>query len=496
MEKMKMFLHKICGTTPESDLQPKEILSYSIAGFGQNLICTFISSFLMLFLTDTMKLGPMFLAWLFLGVRLFDAFNDPIMGTIVDYTNTKNGKLRPYLKWTPIPIAIMTILCFTNIPGMTINAKMIYIGVIYTIWSVVYTVVDVPYWGLSTAMTSDTNLRNLMLTIARLLCTLGSGLVTVLFPIIIDSVKKYNDPDLAVYNPEKYIQMSSKIFLIFAIAISVVSIPLFYLGYKNTKERFYSEVKPKSLPHNLSLLFKNKPLMLIVLSGVLGSARYLYLSSGIYYAKYTLGSESLFSIITLLVAPGGGLASILTPYLSKKFGKKNLFIYSHIVGGILLLILYFIGFKTNGKTTGTYVFGVITLILAGIPSGFANILSYAMIADTVDYLEDKVGERAEGICFAMQTFISKVGMAVCAFAILLGLGAASYEPNVEATDKTLRTLWLLSALLPALSNIACAIPLFFYKFTEDQQRAAVARVAERKAQSANLKEQVEAMTVA
>lgn len=497
-------LHKVCGTTPETELQPKEILSYSVAGFGQNLIYALIASFLMIFLTDSVGIKAYWLAWLFLGARLFDAFNDPIMGSIVDKTKSKWGKLRPYLLFTPIPISILTLLCFTRFSGLSHNGAFVYISIIYVLWGIVYTIVDVPYWGLSTSMTADTDKRNIMLTIARLLCTLGSGIVTVLLPPVLQIVKnntataymKSNGINLTLNDffqdsastAKAYLDLqassSSKVFFVAALIIGIIAIPMFLIGFKNSKERFYNDKEVNSLGKNLSLLFKNKPLMLIVLSGALGAARYLYMASGIYYAKYTMGKESLFSLITILVVPGGLIASVLTPYLSKKFSKKNVYIWSHIIGGIFMLLLYFVGLKTHGKGVATYAFGAVVIVIMGVPSGFANILSYAMIADTVDYLEDKLGERAEGICFAMQTFISKIGVAVTGFATLLGLGTVTYEPNVAATSETLKVLWILTALLPGLSTLLSAIPLFFYKFTEDEQAKAVARVAERKKEAA------------
>lgn len=119
----KSFLHKLFGTTPGKGVQPKEAIAYSVAGFGQNFICTIIGSYLTIFLTDALLFGAdgvtvgaisgsMAVAYLMLGTRIFDALNDPIMGSIVDRTRTKWGKCRPYLKWMAIPIGIMTVLCF------------------------------------------------------------------------------------------------------------------------------------------------------------------------------------------------------------------------------------------------------------------------------------------------------------------------------------------------------------------------------------------------
>ena len=215
--KVEGILHKLYGTTPGgSGLQPKEALAYGVAGFGQNFICTIIGSYITVFMTDALLFGAdgvmigslkgaTAVAILMLGARVFDAFNDPIMGSVVDKTRTKWGKCRPYLKWMAIPIGIMTVLCFLPVfsaqsvfDGSKTMQTFVVIAVIYVVWSVVYTIADVPYWGLSTCMTNDTVVRGNLLTVTRLLCTLGAGIVTVFLPIITGSITaKYKYPDTA-----------------------------------------------------------------------------------------------------------------------------------------------------------------------------------------------------------------------------------------------------------------------------------------------------------
>lgn len=497
--------HKLLQTDPEKkdEMQPKEVISYSIAGLGQNLICQLVTSFFLFFLTDAVGLDPMWLAIMFLCARLFDAFNDPIMGSIVDYTRSKYGKMRPYLLYMPIPICILTVLLFVSaVPGSNPQGQMAYATVIYILWGICYTTVDVPYWGLASSMTSDTEKRNTMLTIARLFCTIGGGIVTVFIPIFQDIVRKnvVNDflgasagEDLAenlkmlAGNSEAQTALAhgyKVLFLIVAIIVAVVAIPTFFLGFKNTKERFYEDSsKRASLAHNVKLLFKNKPILLLVATGVLGCLRLIYMTSALYYAKYNLGNEAIFSVLTILVVPGGLIATVTTPWLSKKLGKRNLFIISHLVGGIAMTLLYFVGLGNAGTSVASKVLFYIVLVIMGLPSGYSNILQYSMIADTIDYLEWKTGERAEGICFAMQTLISKIGMAFVAFVVLLVLGKEGYADADKLTgaNAPIDGIWMMTTLLSGVSTIACTIPLFFYTFTEKKQAECVAEIAARKA---------------
>ncbi len=480
--KVNGFVHKLFGSTPgDGEMQPKEGFSFSLCGFGQNLICTIIGSYLTVFMTDAIGFKALPVAFLMLFARIFDAANDPIMGSIVDRTRTKWGKCRPYLKWMAIPIAIMTIICFLpvypNNPG-----GFAAICVVYVLWSMIYTVADVPYWGLSTAMSNDTYRRGNLLTIARLFCTLGAGIVTVFVPIITDNMTAGMTDPIAIGDKLKWI------YFIVAVICCVVALPLFFLGFKNTKERNCTIENPPSLGHNLKLLFKNKPLLLVVLSGILGAARMLFTyTGGLYFAKYVMNRESWYSFFTMAIVPGGLIASLLVPWCTKKFGKRNTYIVSNIIGGVAMLIAFIVGMaidKGAYTSTATTVVLLIALVVAGIPSGFGNIITYAMIGDTVEYLELKTGERAEGICFAMQTFINKIGMAVGAFIGVLAYDMAGVEANNAAsvTAQGKDTMWIMLVGVAAISFFLTAIPLFFYKFNEKQQQEAVAEITRRKAE--------------
>ncbi len=579
--------HKLFGTTPgDGEMQPKEGIAYSLCGFGQNLICTIIGSYLTVFMTDAIGYGALAVALLMLFARIYDALNDPIMGSIVDRTRTPWGKCRPYLKWMAIPVAVVTILCFLpwypNNPG-----GFAAMSIMYIIWGMVYTVCDVPYWGLNSRMSNDTFRRGNLLTIARLLCTAGAGIVTIVVPQVtnamtgdlqtqinayqsivsqvqiavdskqisgdysfdanrdaafdnidknydtlgefilaelgedssaykawLDAGEVYADYDSELLEGKAFADWTandlqkildgtldnkqndlSYIYFVAAIICVAVGMPLFFVGFKGTKERAseLDDVKPPSLKHNLSLLFKNKPLMLIVISGILGAARMVFTyTGGLYFCKYVLDSvnfigmhgEGLYTLVTIAIVPGGLIASILVPYLTKKIGKKQSYIWTNIAGGVALLIAFIVGMaidKGNYTSTATLVIALLAIVVSGVPSGLTNIVSYAMIGDTIEYLELKTGERAEGICFAMQTFINKIGMAIGAFIGVMGYYFADVTANnpgaLDAEGKDV--MWIMLMLVAALSFILSAIPIFFYKFNEKDQQEAVAEIKRR-----------------
>ena len=216
-------------------------------------------------------------------------------------------------------------------------------------------------------------------------------------------------------------------------------------------------------------------------------------TGGLYFAKYVLSDvnllgmqgEGLYTIMTLAIVPGGLVASLMVPFLTKKIGKRHSYIWTHIAGGAILLVAFILGVafdQGNYNKPWILIIALIAIIISGVPSGLSNILSYAMIGDTVEYLELKTGERAEGICFAMQTFISKIGMAVGAFIGVLGYSLAGVTSNnpgaLSPAGKD--TMWIMLMLVAAISFIASAIPFFFYKFNEKEQQEAVAEIKRRK----------------
>ena len=576
--------HKLFGTYPgDGEMQPKEGIAYSLCGFGQNLICTIIGSYLTVFMTDAIGYGALSVALLMLFARIYDALNDPIMGSIVDRTRTPWGKCRPYLKWMAIPVSIVTILCF--LPWYPQNpGGFAAMCIMYVIWGMVYTVCDVPYWGLNSRMSNDTFRRGNLLTIARLLCTAGAGIVTIVVPQVTSAMTGDLQQEINAYqqivseiqiavdndmigdeydfdaNRDKafasigdldafilanfgedsaayqaWVQAGaayskydsqllegkafedwtgtdlqkilddtlgskqdelSYIYFVAAIICVAVGCPLFFVGFKFTKERTgeLDEKEVPSLKHNISMLFKNKPLMLIVISGILGAARMVFTyTGGLYFCKYVLDSvnfigmqvEGLYTLVTIAIVPGGLIASLMVPYLTKKIGKKQSYIWTNIAGGIALLVAFIIGItldRGDYTSPATLIVAIIAIVISGIPSGLTNIVSYAMIGDTVEYLELKTGERAEGICFAMQTFINKIGMAIGAFIGVMGYYLAGVTANnpgaLDADGKDV--MWIMLMLVAALSFILSAVPIFFYKFNEKEQQEAVEEIKRRK----------------
>ena len=166
-------------------LTTKERISFTVAAFGRSGIYTLMSMFVLRFFTDAVGISSIAAGYIILAGRVFDAANDPLMGFIVDRTRSNWGKMRPYLLYSPIPIAITTILLFTAPDFQSMTAKVAYAAVTYILWGIAFTIQDVPFWGLSAVITPDENERTSFISTARLGSTAGGILPTLILPIFI-----------------------------------------------------------------------------------------------------------------------------------------------------------------------------------------------------------------------------------------------------------------------------------------------------------------------
>jgi len=206
------------------------VFSFSASGFGQNMIIGIVNSFILYFYTDIFLIPAGAVTLLMFVARVFDALNDPIMGSIVDKTRTKWGKLRPYLFATIIPLALITSLLFYA-PDISDNGKIVYAYITYISFGVIYTICDVPFWGLASAMTPNPKERIRFISFSRLFHSIGGALPIAIIPLFVwlahDNLKKG--------------------YLWAGLFVGITGAALFSLAFFGTKERCnLDEKKPTS----------------------------------------------------------------------------------------------------------------------------------------------------------------------------------------------------------------------------------------------------------
>jgi len=424
----------------ESQISFKERLSFGLAGLGQNMVYNYTTAYIMVFYTDVVKLLPVAVGTLMLIARVFDAVNDPIMGTIIDKTHTKKGKLIPYLKVIPVPMAVFTLLVFF-VPDMSYTLRLVYAYVSFILWDLMYTVSDVPYWGLSVAITSDPNERLKLISLARILCNVGLAISIVIPPLMIS-----------------YFGGGSFAYFITAVAMALSGSLLFSLVGYNAKERTTLD-KQESAP--IRVLFKNKPLMLLQLSRFLQAFRMVIATAGLYFAKYNMNDEAAFSILGGLLIAAMILAMLVTPLLKKIFSKKQLYNYSLLLGFASHFLMFILGFENM-------MINYILLFVSGLSLGLNDVITYTLVGDCVDYCEYQTGLRTEGLSFSLHTFTTKLQSAFGLFWIGIILTQVGFVENAVQSSQTLNGIFSLISLYPAVASLCAIIPMFWFKFSESE----------------------------
>lgn len=436
-------------------LSKKEKWSFTFAAFGRSGIYTIMSMFLLIFYTDAVGIDPIHAGIIILCGRIFDGFNDPIMGMLVDRTRTKWGKMRPYLLFAPIPIGISTILLFCSPNFDSYSMKVAYAGITYILWGITFTIQDIPFWGLTSVITPNEEERTQLLTSGRLGSTIGSIVPTMIIPVLVAQD--------ALGLRDGYF-VSAVIFAVVGAALSII--PFF-----TSKERVVETKEPIPFKTSLKLIGQNKLLIIIVISTLIGSTMVMVNVCATYIHYYLIGIENYgiipngFKMTSLSVAIGLGMipAMALMPKLRKRFSLKTIYIGSSIFGVISHVIFWFVGYEN------VYIV-LLCLVFVGIPLGIYNVITYALIADSVDFMEWKSGLRTDGVCFAFQTLLSKISAGFATFAVSIVLKMSEFKAPIDGIiqvqdTKTKAALFLMITILPAIGFALSIVPMIFNDYT-------------------------------
>lgn len=431
----------------------RERFAFAFALFGQNLIYGLFLNFLMIFYTDVYGLSAAAVATLFLIARCWDACNDPLMGMLVDRTRTRWGKFRPYLLWTPLPIAVATVLCFTTF-DVSPTVRLVLAYATYISWSMIYTVNDVPLWALSSAVTQDSSERTALITLARLLATMG-----ILVPgiAVIPMVEFFGQGD------------DAKGYFYTASVFASIAAAFMLLAFFFVKERVPAAAAVPKMKDSYYALAANRPLQMIILMGLLAVFSMVAQSLFVYFATYNLGDRGLLPTLMLATAVAILLGTLPTPLLVRRLGKKGTMAALAWFKALASVAFFAVGFE---NLTLVYLMTVLTML----PVGAKSVLTTAMIADTIEYMQWKTGQRSEGIIFSVQTFMAKITTAIGGFIGGISLAVVGYVPNAVQSDSTLTAIFALVTLVPGITGLLILWPLRYYDLDEKRHQQILAEL--------------------
>lgn len=449
-------LEKASPTTEK--IGAKEKLSYGVGAFGKDLYHGLIGAYLMIFFTDVAGITAAAAGTIFLISRLFDAVNDPIVGVIVDKTNTRWGKFRPYLLFTPIVLAVLSIALFT-IPSFNGIALVVYFLIVYMLWGAAFTAYDVPIMSLAPAITKNSHDRTGLLTAGRIVTIIATGAVSVFALPIVSMLGNGDD---------------AKGYQLFVAILVVFSLLFSWIAFANVKERHVLKVKKNNFKDYVNIIKGNSPLgILLIVVLVIASVMSLSGSMLVYFLSYVLKEPELIPVFQALSLIVPLFFAPFIPIISRKFGKKRTINGMILLAGVMFLLRYF--FWSNMSML------VITTILAGIGFIGAFILATSMLADTVDYTEWKTGSRSESVIFSLNSFTIKVGLALAGGVAGLLLELIKYVPNVEQTASTMSGINSLFSLIPGIGLIIALFVMFKYNITEDKFTKIISELEKRNA---------------
>jgi len=421
----------------------RQRIGYGIADLGCNLVWQMLTIYLIFFYTETMGIAAVQVSLLLLITRLIDGGFDLLMGFIIDQTNTRWGKSRPYFLWGAFPFAIFSMLVF-YVPPFSAAAKLAYAYMTYTALSLCYTVVNMPLTSILPSLTNDVNERTVLATSRILFSFIGA---TIVGSLTIRLVYTFNEDG-----------GSLGFFKTMIIYGSVAAITLF-ITFFNVKEA--NPVITQQVPNKQSfrLLLKNTPWLLFAVNIIfMWGAYFLQQGSLVYFYTYTLKRPDLISIIITLTAVIPIAGTFLAPYLARHFYKKNLFLLSSGVHLFGILLIALSGSLITGIVIGT--------IVSSIGFGLRHAIYFSMQADPVDYGEWKTGVNSAGMIAATNQFIGKIAMAGGGAIAGIVLTIGGYLPHQQQTAKTLLAININFLYLPAVLIIISMTIMWFYKLDE------------------------------
>lgn len=473
-------------------IKTKDKIGYALGDTAGLLTFGLISSFLQMFYTDTLKIDPAKIAVLFLVARIWDAINDPMWGAFIDSRKpTKYGRFRPYILGASIPLAISAVFMFTDLPLVINNffgtniawsegQYLVYAYITYILYGMMYTGTNIPYGSLASVVTDDEIERSSLSMWRSVGAGLGGLPAQILMPVFVYTTVMVGDATIK--------QLDAMKMFYSVLVLAVLTVVVYYIHFKNTKERITPPKKQKQEGYNIfttvKFLVKNKPFIALCIVSMLLIAFQMYTQTNYnYLLKNYYGKPGLYMFVTVFTYLP---MAIFLPFMGKlirRFGKKEICavgIGFAAVVNLLMFLLKFTPFSTN-----PYVF-LVLVFFSGAGQTFLVLEVWALVMDVIDYQELLSGRREEGTSYAFFSFTRKLGQTLAGAGSSALLAFIGYNTkNVEAgqSPEVLSRLFDITTLIPAVVlGIMFVIIVFCYKLSKKKLEEMHVQLDEKRAE--------------
>lgn len=416
--------------------------SYAASDMGGQLIFQVVNLFLFLFYTDYLGISATVAGTIMLIARLEDAFDTPIWGIILDKTNSKYGKSRPWFLWLCVPFAVFGVLTFLT-PDLSDLGKAIYAGATYIILGSIYTGINTPVTSILSGLTSDPKERVTLTCFRMIGSKAGVLLVNLSFFGMVAYFGHGNDKLGVMYT---------------MIILALGSVCLYLFAFRNLKEIVPVEHKPMPVKRAIQAFKGNWPWIIIFTScfcfWVAFISRFMVIA---HFFKYVWEDEKLISVFAGLDVVSL-VAIFLIPWFCKWSGKARLWALA-LVGAFVSQFVLYLGVSMQSLTLLYigWIAGVLT-------SGIAMALPFSMLSDSVDFGEWKSGVRSAGLLTAIGTaFCLKAGSGLGGALPAWVMGATGYVANQPQSPEAIGGIVFGFIWIPAVFYFLALIPVLFYR---------------------------------
>lgn len=442
----------------------KDQVAYLFGDVGGSFVNLYVDSYFLVFCTYVLGISSFYMGTLFLFARVWDAINDPLIGSLPDrHKLGKSGdRFKPYIKLFMVPLALSGVMCFTNVVDFPTMWKHVWITVAYLLYGMCYTGASMPYGSLATVATDDP-IENSKLSRARAFGGVIVGIILSLVPQFI-----YDDNNNTVPTA----------FFAIAVIFGLCSILSYVILVSGSTERIHYDVKKEEYKFKdvINNALHNRPLLGVMISAI----GFLFYNTGFtqtssYLFKEYYQNTSIITLATLVTMP---LMLILFPFmpkLIKKVGKVGSVLYPSMIGVVICAFLFLV------PVSNPYIYLLINCF--GVVGLMAYVLNcWSIVNDCIEYHEYKFGQRANGTLYSIYTFSRKIGSALASTFASYSLGFIGYISGIESqTAEVASRIRYLVTAVPLIANILVVIGLgLVYNLKKDDMTKIHAEVMARR----------------